>query len=47
MDGRKVKTTIKSSGPNKLIQEERDPKSGKLVSVMIREVNAAGELIAV
>ena len=29
MDGRKVKTTMRFLNSNKLVQEERDPSSGK------------------
>lgn len=45
MDGRKVKSVIKSDGLNKLIQEQRDVKTGKVVSTITREVNDKDQLI--
>lgn len=46
MDGRKVKTTMKFQNPNKLVQEEKDRSSGKIVSIIIREVDSNGRLVA-
>jgi hypothetical protein len=44
LDGRKCKTTIKSDGPNKLIQEQRDAATGELASTITREIDADGKL---
>lgn len=38
LDGRKAKSLIKSDGPNKFVQEQRDPASGSLVTTIVREV---------
>jgi len=38
LDGRKSKTTIRSNGADKLIQEQKDASSGALVTTIVREV---------
>ena len=37
-DGRKSKTTVRAEGPNKIIQEQKDPKTGKVVTTIVREL---------
>ena len=37
-DGRKSKTLVKTEGPNKVIQEQKDPKTGKVVTTIVREL---------
>lgn len=37
-DGRVSKSVVKSDGPNKLIHEQRNPKTDSLVTVVTREV---------
>lgn len=38
MDGRKCNTTIKTEGPNKLVQTQADQKTGAVQSVITREI---------
>lgn len=38
LDGRKSKTTIRTAGADKLVQEQKDASSGALVTTVMREV---------
>lgn len=43
--GSRVKSKFVSDGPDKLIQEERELKTGKLIAVLIREINSHDQLV--
>ena len=43
----RCKSIIKSEGPNKLVQEQRDLKTEKVVSTITREVNDKDEYVTV
>ena len=46
-DEKKVKTLIKGIGNKKMIQEDRDPKTRKLLGITTHEVDDNDQLIGV
>ena len=44
LDGRKCKSVVREEG-GKLVQEQRDAKTGKVATVITREVNGDGHFV--
>ena len=45
LDGKKLKSTVTSEGPSKLVQVEKDVTTGTVLSTITREVNDKDELV--
>ncbi len=46
-DERKVKSVIKAVDEKKFIQEDRDPKTNKLITIITHELNDNDQLVTV